>query len=68
MRNIIQGIAKPDIPTCARRGVIKRILGDIYGEVRCVLRHILANVIQDSVTYTENARRKTVAALDVVLH
>jgi histone H4 len=45
---------------------VKRISGDIYEEVRGVLRHFLEIVIRDSVTYTEHTRRKTVTALDVV--
>jgi histone H4 len=66
MRENIQGITKPAIRRLARRGGVKRISGDIYEEVRGVLRHFLENVIKDSVTYTEHARRKTVTALDVV--
>jgi histone H4 len=66
MRENIQGITKPAIRRLARRGGVKRISGDIYEEIRGVLRHFLENVIRDSVTYTEHARRKTVTALDVV--
>jgi hypothetical protein len=47
-------------------GGVKRISDDIYEEIRGVLRHFLENVIRDSVTYTEHARRETVTALDVV--
>jgi len=35
-------------------------------ETRGVLKVFLENVIRDSVTYTEHARRKTVTAMDVV--
>jgi histone H3/H4 len=66
MRENIQGITKPAIRRLARIGGVKRISGDIYEEVRGVLRHFLEAVIKDSVTYTEHARRKTVTALDVV--
>ena len=66
MRENIQGITKPAIRRLARRGGVKRISGDIYEEIRGVLRHFLENVIRDSVTYTEHARRKTVTAMDVV--
>jgi histone H3/H4 len=66
MRENIQGITKPAIRRLARRGGVKRISGDIYEEIRGVLRHFLENVIRDSVTYTEHARRKTVTATDVV--
>ena len=66
----------------ARRGGVKRISGLIYEETRGVLKIFLENVIRDSVTYTEHAKRylrsfffgmgvdvggrKTVTALDVV--
>ena len=35
-------------------------------QTRGVLKVFLENVIRDSVTYTEHARRKTVTAMDVV--
>ena len=52
-------------PNASRSGV-KRISGLIYEETRGVLKVFLENVIRDSVTYTEHARRKTVTAMDVV--
>ena len=66
LRNNIQGITKPAIRRLARRGGVKRISGLIYEETRGVLKVFLENVIRDSVTYTEHARRKTVTAMDVV--
>merc|ERR1719183_2197239 len=66
VRQTIMGIAKPAIRRLARRGGVKRISSYIYEETRSVLRGFLENVIRDSVTYTEHARRKTVTALDVV--
>ena len=45
---------------------VKRISGLMYEETRTVLKTFLENVVKDSVTYTEHARRKTVTALDVV--
>ena len=59
-------LQKPAIRRLARRGGVKRISGLIYEETRGVLKVFLENVIRDSVTYTEHARRKTVTALDVV--
>jgi histone H2A/histone H4 len=61
-----EGITKPAIRRLARRGGVKRISGLIYEETRGVLKVFLENVIRDSVTYTEHARRKTVTAMDVV--
>jgi len=62
----IQGVTKAVIRSLARRGGVKRISGLIYEETRGVLKVFLENVIRDSVTYTEHARRKTVTAMDVV--
>ncbi|KAH9971733.1 histone-fold-containing protein [Lactifluus volemus] len=58
LRDNIQGITKPAIRRLARRGGVKQTRG--------VLKIFLENVIRDSVTYTEHAKRKTVTALDVV--
>src|ERR1700760_1902703 len=67
LRDNIQGITKPAIRRLARRGGVKRISGLIYEETRGVLKIFLENVIRDSVTYTEHAKRKTVTALDVLV-
>jgi len=66
VRDNIQGITKPAIRRLARRGGVKRISGLMYEETRGVLKSFLENVVKDSVTYSEHARRKTVTALDVV--
>merc|ERR1719183_2392789 len=66
LRESIQGITKPAIRRLARRGGVKRISGLIYEETRGVLKTFLENVLRDSITYTEHARRKTVTALDIV--
>lgn len=66
LRDNIQGITKPAIRRLARRGGVKRISGLVYEETRGFLKKFLENVIRDSVTYTEHAKRKTVTALDVV--
>lgn len=65
-RDNIIGITKPAIRRLARRGGGKRISGLIYEETRGFLQIFLSNVIRDSVTYTEHARRKTVYAIDAV--
>jgi histone H4 len=66
LRDNILGITKPAIRRIARRGGVKRLSGLIYDETRGVLKVFLQNVIRDSITYTEHARRKTVTAMDVV--
>merc|ERR1719482_503908 len=38
----------------------------MYEETRGVLKSFLENIVRDSVTYCEHARRKTVTALDIV--
>ncbi|KAM6499261.1 histone cluster 1, H4d [Amanita muscaria] len=59
LRSSIQGIVKPATRRLARRGGVKRISGLISEETRGVLKTFL-EVIRDSVTYTEHAKRKTV--------
>ena len=66
IRETILGVTKPAIRRLARRGGVKRISALIYEEARTVLKGFLENVIRDSVTYCEHAKRKTVTALDVV--
>uniref|UniRef100_A0AC34GXV4 Histone H4 n=1 Tax=Panagrolaimus sp. ES5 TaxID=591445 RepID=A0AC34GXV4_9BILA len=61
-----KSITKPAIRRLARRGGVKRISGLIYQETRGVLKVFLENIIRDSVTYCEHAKRKTVTAMDVV--
>jgi len=65
-RNNIEGITTPAIRRLARRGGVKRIAGLIYEETRGVLKVFLEHAIRDAVTYTEHARRKTVAVMDVI--
>jgi len=65
-QRFVKRITKPAIRRLARRGGVKRISSYIYEESRAVLRSFLKNVIRDSVTYTEHAKRKTFTALDVV--
>ena len=66
IKETILGITKPAIRRLARRGGVKRISSLVYEEARTVMRMFLENVIKDSITYTEHAKRKTVTALDVV--
>ena len=57
-RSSVPNIATPQaIRRLARRGGVKRISGLIYEETRGVLKIFLENVIRDSVTYTEHAKR-----------
>jgi histone H4 len=65
-KSTLEGVTKPAIRRLARRGGVKRISSDIYNYTRDVLSAFLGQVVRDSVTYTEHARRKTVTAMDVV--
>ena len=65
-RPVIEGVTKPAIRRLARRGGVKRISLGIYSEIRNVLQHFLKNVVRDSITYTQHAKRRTVTAQDVV--
>ena len=62
----LQGISKPTIRRLARRGGVKRISGLVYEETRSALKTFLTNLIYESITFTEHARRKTVITMDVV--
>ena len=61
-----KGITNPAIRRLARRGGVKRIAGLVYEETRGVLKKFLENIIRDTVTYTEHAKRKTVQTSDVI--
>ena len=66
LRDNIQGITKPAIRRLARRGGVKRMSGLVYTEARDVLRTWLSLIVRDAITYTEHARRRTVAHMDVL--
>ena len=66
LKGNINGVTKGSIRRLSRRGGVKRISGLIYEEVRGVLKGFVDQVVRDSVSFTENGRRKTVTALDVV--
>jgi histone H4 len=66
LRPSLHGITKNDVRRLARRGGVKRMNGEVYEEVRGVLKVFLSGVIRNAVTYTEFAKRRTVTAMDVV--
>lgn len=66
LKDNITGITKPAIRRLCRRGGVKRISGQVYEETRGITKEFLENMIRDSITYTEHARRKTVTVEDVV--
>ena len=65
LRDNIQGTSKPAHGNQIVEAV-SSISGLIYEETRGLLKVFLENVVRDTVTNTEHAKRKTVTALDVV--
>jgi histone H4 len=65
-KDVMLGIKKSNIRRICRRGGVKRISARIYEEVRGVAKSYLENVVQDSLAYTEHAKRKTITAQDVI--
>jgi histone H4 len=61
----IEGVSESVIGRFSWRGNNKRIWGDIYEEIRIVLRYFL-EMIKVSVTRTKHARRKSVTTLDII--
>ena len=66
LRNNLDGISKKALRRLARRGGVKRMNSLVYDEMKGALKDFLHNVIKDSVTYAEHARRKTVKSIDVM--
>jgi len=66
LRDNLQGITKPAIRRLARRGGVKRISGQVYDEIRSVLKKFVEKVLHDATTYAEHGRRKTVTSMDIV--
>lgn len=63
--NAIDGITKAAIVRLARRGGVKRLSGNVYNQVRAILKAFMISVLTDVVTYTEHARRRTINGDDV---
>lgn len=66
LRDNIHGITNPAIQRLCRRAGIKFVSGDLYDEVRGVLKMKMEEVLRASLTFTEHARRKTVQTGDVL--
>lgn len=62
----ITGITNPAVRRLARRGGVKRIREDAYGQVRRATQQYLEKIIGDSIVYCTATGRKTVSAEDVV--
>ena len=65
IRDSIQGITMPAIRRLSKRGGVKRNERAIYEEIRGVMKVYMENILSDSITLTEHARRKTVQKGDL---
>lgn len=66
VQSALSGITKPAIRRLARRGGVKRISGLVYDETRNLLKNFLQDVLRDTATYAEHAKRTTIKPLDIV--
>jgi len=66
LRDNIGAITKGDIKRLARRGGVKRISGQIYGEIRGALQEYLQRTLRDVCAITDHCRRKTATVSDVI--
>lgn len=67
MKKVVSSnMTKPAIRRLARRGGVKRLGSNVYGEANAVLRAILQDAIESAVAFVEHARRKTLTVQDVL--
>lgn len=66
LRDNIQGLSKPAIKRVARQAGVLRLDGQVYDELRGVVKVQLEQIIQASLTFTEHGRRTTVSTKDVL--
>nr|CAH04403.1 histone H4 [Euplotes vannus] len=62
----VSGISDGAMKRLARRGGIKRISADVYEELRKIYIVFLEKLVEDSYSYADCAKRKTIIPLDVV--
>jgi histone H4 len=66
LRHSVKGINKLALQRLARRGGVKRMSTLCYDETREALKMFLGKVIEKTIIYTTQCKRKTVTAMDVV--
>lgn len=59
-------LTRGGIRRLARRGGIRRLADNVYGEVRDFAEYFLSIVVKDAAIFAENAKRKTITAMDIV--
>ncbi|CAI2383149.1 unnamed protein product [Moneuplotes crassus] len=62
----VSGISDGAIKRLARRGGIKRMGREVYSQAREVFLRFINRLVEDSWSYCECARRKTILPIDVV--
>ncbi len=67
IRDSIQGITKPAIRRLARKAGIKRIGGNVYEEVRGIIKVEIENILKDTIILIDNKHKKTISGDDVRL-
>merc|ERR1719502_154827 len=66
-RPVLEGITKGDIRRLARKGGVKRISSDVYGEARQTIKGFVQHLTKTALVYTAAAKRKTCYPMDVVM-
>lgn len=61
-----QTLTRGGIRRLARRGGIRRISDGVYSQVRDFAEYFLGIVVKDAAIFAENAKRKTITAMDIV--
>ena len=62
----VGNITNGAIRRLARRGGVKRISANTHSHVREYIDDFLTKMVRDSLTFTEQLRRQTISAMDVV--
>jgi histone H4 len=57
---------KPAVRRLCRRAGVKRIHSNVYDATRLIAKDWLTELLKGTIIYTENDRRKTVSAMDVI--
>lgn len=65
LRNNIEGISKPALQRILRRAGVKRIKGQMYDELRSVMKRYMENMIKNIVVFVEHDKRKTIQMEDL---
>lgn len=66
IRDHLKNITKGDLRRIARRAGCERMAAEIYNQTREALRVFLQGVLNDTIVYTDHAKRKTVITNDVL--